>query len=99
MEKHSAWRFDLTNIPFVLRVIRSRYLLFGIRAILLAGFIFSIVVGIFGSPVGSHNFAIIFVWIAWWTALKLFFIPIGGRSWCAICQSRCPENGSNRAAW
>ena len=24
-------------------------------------------------------------WIAWWTLLKLVFIPLGGRSWCAIC--------------
>ncbi|HZK95812.1 MAG TPA: 4Fe-4S binding protein [Prolixibacteraceae bacterium] len=90
MEKQSGWHYDLTNIPFVLRIIRNRSLLFTIRAILLAGFIFSIVAGIFGSPVGSHNFAIIFVWIAWWTALKLFFIPIGGRSWCTICPIPMP---------
>ncbi len=46
--------------------------------------------GLFGSAVGSHNFAIIFVWIAWWTALKLVFIPFGGRSWCSICPIPMP---------
>jgi polyferredoxin len=40
--------------------------------------------------VGSHNFAIIFVWIAWWTALKLVFIPAGGRSWCSVCPIPMP---------
>ena len=49
-----------------------------------------IVAGLFGSRVGSHNFAIIFVWIAWWTALKLVFIPFGGRSWCSLCPIPLP---------
>ena len=40
--------------------------------------VFTILAGLLGSVVGSHNFAIIFVWVAWWTALKLFFIPFGG---------------------
>jgi polyferredoxin len=56
----------------------------------LAGFIFTILAGLFGSPVGSHNFAIIFVWLAWWTALKLVFIPLGGRSWCSVCPLPMP---------
>jgi hypothetical protein len=56
----------------------------------LAGFVFTILVGLFGSPVGSHNFAIIFVWLAWWTALKLVFIPLGGRSWCSVCPLPMP---------
>ncbi|TFG95714.1 MAG: 4Fe-4S binding protein [Calditrichales bacterium] len=90
MEKQSSWRYDLTKLPIILSIIRNRGLLFVVRAVLLAGFIFSIVVGLFGSPVGSHNFAIIFVWIAWWTALKIFFIPIGGRSWCTICPIPMP---------
>ena len=56
----------------------------------LAGFIFTILAGLLGSPVGSHNFAVIFVWIAWWSALKLVFIPFGGRSWCSICPIPMP---------
>src|SRR5512138_1050945 len=64
--------------------------LFLLRSVTLAGFLLTIVAGFFGSVVGSHNFAIIFVWIAWWTLLKLFFIPLGGRSWCSICPIPMP---------
>ena len=68
----------------------SRWPLFIARAVTLAGFVLTILAGLFGSVVGSHNFAIIFVWIAWWTLLKLVFIPLGGRSWCAVCPIPMP---------
>jgi polyferredoxin len=61
-----------------------------VRLLTLAGFVFTIAAGLFGSRVGSHNFSIIFVWIAWWTALKLAFIPFGGRSWCSVCPIPLP---------
>lgn len=83
-------RLDLAQVPWLRPLIESRWPLFLARVITLAGFIFTILAGIFGSPVGSHNFAIIFVWIAWWTALKLFFIPLGGRSWCSVCPLPMP---------
>jgi 4Fe-4S binding domain len=81
---------DLTRFPRVKAALRNRWPQFLLRAITLAGFTFTILVGVMGSIVGSHNFAIIFVWIAWWTALKLFFIPFGGRSWCSICPIPMP---------
>ena len=68
---------DLTRIPWARNLLRNRWPQFLLRAVTLAGFVFTILAGLFGSVVGSHNFAIIFVWIAWWTALKLFFI--GGK--------------------
>ena len=83
-------RIDLTRFAWVQSLLRSRWPQFLIRAITLAGFLFTILAGLFGSVVGSHNFAIIFVWIAWWTALKLVFIPFGGRSWCSICPIPMP---------
>ena len=83
-------RFDLARLPWLRPLIYSRWPLFIARSVTLAGFVFTILVGLFGSPVGSHNFAIIFVWIAWWTALKLFFIPLGGRSWCSVCPLPMP---------
>jgi len=83
-------RLDLTRIPLMRAFLLNRWPQFLLRAITLAGFVFTIVAGLFGSVVGGHNFAIIFVWIAWWTALKLFFIPFGGRSWCAICPIPMP---------
>jgi len=83
-------RFDLLQIRWLRRVLASRWPLLAARALTLAGFVFTILAGIFGSAVGSHNFAIIFVWIAWWTALKLVFIPAGGRSWCSVCPIPMP---------
>ena len=83
-------RFDLASLPWLRPWLANRWPLFLARAITLAGFLFTILVGLFGSPVGSHNFAIIFVWIAWWTALKLAFIPLGGRSWCSVCPLPMP---------
>ncbi|MAT43681.1 MAG: hypothetical protein CL609_15195 [Anaerolineaceae bacterium] len=83
-------RVDLTRFPKTSALLRSRWPQFLLRAVTLAGFVFTILAGLFGSVVGSHNFAIIFVWIAWWSALKLFFIPFGGRSWCSICPIPMP---------
>ena len=83
-------RVDLTRFPKIHFLLQARWPQFLLRAITLAGFVFTILAGLFGSAVGSHNFAIIFVWIAWWTALKLFFIPFGGRSWCSICPIPMP---------
>lgn len=91
-------RLNLARLRVLDKLIKSRWPLLLARSITLAGFVFTILVGLLGSPVGSHNFAIIFVWIAWWTALKLFFIPLGGRSWCSVCPLPMPgewlQNGS-----
>lgn len=83
-------RLNLYRIPWLRPFFENRWPQFIVRAIALAGFLFTIAVGIFGARVGSHNFAIIFVWIAWWTALKLGFIPLGGRSWCSVCPIPLP---------
>jgi hypothetical protein len=89
-------RLDLTRFPWARRLLVSRWPQFLLRAVTLAGFIFTILAGLLGSSVGSHNFAIIFVWIAWWSALKLFFIPFGGRSWCSICPIPMPAEWMTR---
>ena len=83
-------RIDLHQIPWIRPLLQSRWPQFLIRSLTLAGFVFTIFAGLFGSRVGSHNFAIIFVWITWWTALKLAFIPLGGRSWCSVCPIPLP---------
>lgn len=83
-------RLNLYRIPWLRPVLESRWPQFLVRLLALAGFVFAIAAGLFGSAVGSHNFAIIFVWIAWWSAFKLVFIPFGGRSWCSICPIPLP---------
>ena len=83
-------RINLYHLPWLRPLLESRWPQFLLRLLTLAGFIFAIAAGLFGSAVGSHNFAIIFVWIAWWSAFKLVFIPLGGRSWCSICPIPLP---------
>src|SRR4030042_3818587 len=83
-------RLNLYQLTWLRPLIESRWPQLILRVATLSGFVFTIAVCLFGSLVGSHNFAIIFVWIAWWTALKLVFIPFGGRSWCSICPIPLP---------
>ena len=90
--------FDLAGLPWLRPLLASRWPIFLARVITLVGFLFTILVGLIGSPVGGHNFAIIFVWIAWWTALKLAFIPLGGRSWCSVCPLPMPGEWLQRGS-
>ncbi len=83
-------RINLYRIPWIRTVVESRWPQLILRGLTLFGFVFTIATALFGSRVGSHNFAIIMVWIAWWTTLKLGFIPLGGRSWCSICPIALP---------
>jgi ferredoxin len=83
-------RLNLYRLPWLRPLIESRWPQLLIRILTLSVFVFTIAGGLFGSMVGSHNFAIIFVWIAWWTVLKLVFIPFGGRSWCSVCPIPLP---------
>jgi hypothetical protein len=86
----SPSRIEITRRPRIRRLLASRWLLFLARLLLLAGFLFTILAGLFGTQVGGSNFAIIFAWIAWWTVLKLILIPLGGRAWCSICPIPMP---------
>ncbi len=89
-DRAAPGRVNLLRISWLRPLLVSRWPQFLVRAVTLAGFVFAITAGLLGSQVGSHNFAIIFVWIAWWTALKLVFIPFGGRSWCSVCPIPLP---------
>jgi hypothetical protein len=78
-------RYNLARLPLVNRTLRSRWPQLALIFLTLAGFVFAIAAGWFGTPVGSRNFAIVFVWIAWWALLMLAAVPLLGRSWCSIC--------------
>lgn len=83
-------RYDLLQLPLVKPGLRSRWPQFLVRAIALGGFIFAILAGLLGTPVGSRNFGIVFVWIAWWALLMLVAVPLFGRGWCSICPIPMP---------
>lgn len=97
-ETEATPRWELTAWKPLRRLLRSRTLQQGVMALLLAGLTLAALAGILGSPVGSHNFAIIFVWIVWWGLLKFLFIPFGGRAWCAVCPLPAPGEWLQRRA-
>ncbi len=98
MTAPSRSRVNLAALPLVRPLLRSRWPQFVITSVALAGFVFAIVAGLAGTPVGSHNFAIIFVWIAWWAGLILVAVPLFGRGWCAICPIPAPGEWLQRGA-
>ena len=79
-------------------LLKNRWLQLGLFSLLLAGFVFAILAGFVGTPVGNRNFSIIFVWIAWWALLILVLVPLLGRGWCAICPIPLPGEWLQRGA-
>jgi len=86
----TVFTYNLLQHAWIKKLAASRWPLLILRAIALGGFVFAILVGIFGTPVGNRNFAIVAVWIAWWAALMLLIVPLLGRGWCAICPIPMP---------
>jgi polyferredoxin len=83
-------RIELTRIPLLKRLLLWR----GFQPVLmlatLFGFVLAMMTGLFGTPVGSKNFGIIFVWIVWWAVLKIVLVPLTGRLWCTMCPIPAP---------
>ncbi len=65
--------------------LKSRLPQFILSAILCGGLLSAIALGLFGTPVGSASFSIVFIWIAWWAVLILGAVPLAGRAWCSVC--------------
>jgi polyferredoxin len=78
-------KIELTHSPFIKSALKNRLPQLILFVVMLAGFIFAILAGLIGTQVGSHNFGIVFVWIAWWAVLILVAVPFFGRGWCAVC--------------
>lgn len=91
-------KIELTRIPLIKKVLKSRYPQLAVFTVMLAGYIFAILAGLIGTPVGSHNFSIVFVWIAWWALLILVAVPFFGRGWCAVCPIPLPGEWLQRGA-
>jgi polyferredoxin len=91
-------KIELTHSPFIKKTLKSRYPQLAVFIVMLAGYIFAILAGLIGTPVGSHNFSIVFVWIAWWAILILVAVPFFGRGWCAVCPIPLPGEWLQRGA-
>ncbi|MGE5139474.1 MAG: 4Fe-4S binding protein [Rudaea sp.] len=91
-------RLELTRIPFVKRLLVSRWPQWSLVALALGFFVLAILSGLFGTPAGSRNFGIVFIWIVWWALLILLLVPFAGRAWCAICPIPAPGEWLQRRA-
>jgi len=91
-------KIELTRNPFIKNTLKSRYPQLALFIVMLVGYIFAILAGLIGTPVGSHNFSIVFVWIAWWAILILVAVPFFGRGWCAVCPIPLPGEWLQRGA-
>ncbi len=91
-------RTELTRFPLVKALLKNRWLQLLVFIVMLAGFLFAILSGFVGTPVGNSNFSIVFVWIAWWAILILVAVPFFGRGWCAVCPIPLPGEWLQRGA-
>jgi ferredoxin len=78
-------RFELTRYSWLTAILKSRLFQPVLMLVTLFFFVLAILTGFFGTPAGSHNFGIIFVWIVWWALLIIVMVPFFGRLWCTIC--------------
>src|SRR5512145_3529261 len=91
-------RWELTRWPFVRNLLRQRALNWIVMTVAFFGFLLAIAAGILGTPTGSANFGIVFVWIVWWGLLMVVLLPLGGRFWCLICPVPAPGEWLQRGA-
>ncbi len=75
----------LEKAPLLKTVLKSQGLQPALTILMLAGFVLAMLTGWFGTPVGSRNFGIVFVWIVWWGLLIIVLVPFLGRAWCMVC--------------
>ncbi len=91
-------RLELTRSPILKRLLISRIPQLAVMLVLLSAYVFAILAGAIGTPVGNHNFSIVFVWIAWWAVLILVAVPFLGRGWCSVCPIPLPGEWLQRGA-
>jgi len=94
-----AKRFDLLQIGFIRAMLRHRAFQYTLMALSLLFFLVIILAALFGTPIGSHNFAIVFVWIVWWALLIMLLLPFGARFWCTICPLPAPGEWLQRLSF
>lgn len=75
----------LRTVPGLKWLLTRRWFQFAVVLPNLAFFYFFVISGVFGSPVGSRNIIIVFVWILWWFLLIAIMVPFASRIWCTMC--------------
>ncbi|MEJ2559825.1 MAG: hypothetical protein P8186_27145, partial [Anaerolineae bacterium] len=59
----------LARLPLLKTILKSRAIQPALMLATLFCFTLALLTGLFGTPVGSRNFGMIFVWIVWWALL------------------------------
>ncbi len=96
---HSERRINLLErAPLLKRILKARAFQPVLMLLTLAVFTLAILTGIAGTPAGSRNFGIIFVWIVWWALLMMVLVPFFGRLWCTVCPIPAPGEWLQRRA-
>jgi ferredoxin len=80
----------LKKLPLLARLLKSQIFRPALVLVTLFVFTLAILTGWFGTPAGSRNFGIVFVWIVWWALLIVVLVPFFGRLWCMICPIPAP---------
>lgn len=80
-------------------LLHQRWLQFALVLPTLFGFVVVILAGIFGTPIGAKNLAIVFVWIFWWALLIMLLVPFGARVWCLACPIPAPGEWLSRLSF
>lgn len=88
----------LERVPLLKRLLKARAFQPALMLVTLFVFTLAILTGIAGTPAGSHNFGIVFVWIVWWALLIVVLVPFFGRMWCTICPIPAPGEWLQRRA-
>jgi len=88
----------LERAPWLERILRARAFQPVLMLATLFVFTLAILTGLAGTPAGSHNFGIVFVWIVWWALLMIALVPLFGRLWCTICPIPAPGEWLQRRA-
>jgi hypothetical protein len=78
-------RIDLLRNEKLKRTLKSRAFQPFLMLLVLFFFVLAILTGLWGTPAGSHNFSIVYVWIVWWALLMIVLVPFFGRFWCTVC--------------
>ncbi len=91
-------RYDLTRIGWLKTLLQWHGFQPTLMLIALFFFVLAILTGFFGTPAGSHNFGIIFVWIVWWALLMIVLVPFFARLWCTVCPIPAPGEWLQRHA-
>ncbi len=81
-------RLELTRIGWLKAALRWRGFQPTLMLVTLFFFALAVLTGFFGTPAGSHNFGIIFVWIVWWAALIMLSGHSSGVNFAAPAADR-----------